>query len=70
VTSIAFSPNGEIIAIASDDKIVTLLNLQGKIINTFPLNTLVTSIAFSPNGQVIAIASDDKTVNMWEFVDK
>ncbi|WP_367272423.1 hypothetical protein [Anabaena sp. 54] len=46
------------------------MNLQGKIINTFPLSGLVTSIAFSPNGQVIAIASDDKTVNMWEFVDK
>ena len=68
VTSVSFSPDGQMIASASEDEDnnVKLWNIDGKYPKTLRGHDgLVTSISFSPDGQIIASGSDDKTVKLW-----
>jgi WD40 repeat protein len=68
VTSVSFSPDGQMIASAStgEDNTVKLWKIDGKYPKTLRgHDALVTSISFSPDGQIIASGSDDKTVKLW-----
>jgi WD40 repeat protein len=68
ITSVSFSPDGQMIASASEDNTVKLWNrnLDGKERQTLRgHNSRVTSMSFSPDGQMIASASEDKTVKLW-----
>jgi WD40 repeat protein len=68
VNSVSFSPKGDAIATASDDKTTKLWDLQGNCLVTFTgHNYSVTSVCFSPNGDAIATASDDKTAKLWDL---
>ncbi len=68
VCSVAFSPNGRLLASGSNDRTVRLWEVaSGQVVRTLEGHTwLVNSIAFSPDGRLLASGSHDKTVRLWE----
>lgn len=68
LTSIAFSPDGKIVATANSGGTVQLWKFDGTLIKTIKGHTgSVVSIAFSPDGQMIATGSSDRTVKLWNL---
>jgi WD40 repeat protein len=68
VNSVAFSPNGKMLASAGDDNTIILWDVStGQPINQ-PLTEhadAVTSIAFSADGKFLVSGSEDKTIILW-----
>ena len=67
VNSVVFSPDGEIIASASDDRTIRLWNVNArKLIKTLMGHTdSVNRVVFSSDGETIASSSNDRTVRLW-----
>ena len=58
VNSVAFSPDGTMIASGSNDDTIKLWNLEGRLLQTFEGHKhIVNSVAFSPDGTMIASSS-------------
>ena len=68
VRHVAFSPNGELIAVASYDNVVRIWHLDsGNVHKTLKGHSKeVFKVAFSPDSKLIASASSDTTVRLWE----
>jgi serine/threonine protein kinase len=68
VNTLAISPDSNTLASGSDDKNITLwdLNNQKVLANLSGHSQAVKSVTFSPDGQILATASDDKTIKLWQ----
>src|SRR5260370_1100402 len=72
VTSVAFSPNGQVLAAGSQDSKVWLWNVRAPA-RPLPEGSLngatdwVNAVAFSPDGRAVAAGSSDNSARVWNL---
>jgi hypothetical protein len=71
VWSVAFSPDGQVLAWGGWDKTICLWDLRGETPRERAVlqghTDGVRSLAFSPDGQVLASGGEDKTIRLWDL---
>src|SRR5438105_4935380 len=68
VLSVAFSPQGKVLASGSRDKTIKLWDAKsGKLLQTLEQPDQVYSVAFSRNGAWMASAGADKVIRLWDI---
>ncbi|MBW4498709.1 MAG: CHAT domain-containing protein [Scytonema hyalinum WJT4-NPBG1] len=68
VTSISFSPDGQILASASQDASIKVWQKNGRLLQTLKGHKDgVFKAIFSPNGQILTAASFDNTITVWRY---
>jgi len=67
VSSVSFSPEGEIFVTGGEDGKIVLHSLDGKVLRTFHGHDgQVNSVCFSPDGSSIISTSSDQTAVLWD----
>jgi WD40 repeat protein len=71
VNSVAFSPDGKLLASGSTDWTIKLWEVAtGSPVRTLYGHTwVVNSVAFSPDGRLLASSSSDDTIKLWDISD-
>lgn len=64
VNSVSYSPNGQLLASASDDKTVMIWRRDGTLLHTLKHTDYVRCVRFSRDGQFLASAAD-RTITLW-----
>jgi WD40 repeat protein len=68
VTEVAFSPDGRLLATASQDQTARIWEVAtGHEHSRIAHDSPVTGVAFSPDGRLLAAASQDQTARIWEL---
>lgn len=71
IWDLSFSPDGQKIAAANDDKTIKVWNLEGQLLTTFNGHDKeVLEASFSPNGKILATASYDGSIKLWQIDDR
>ena len=71
VRSVAFSPDGTILASSSENGTIKLWNMARKTnIATLRHTNLGYSIAFSPDGTILASSSENGTIKLWDVATR
>lgn len=70
-TSVAYSPDGTLLAFASADNTIRIWNVrEGALVRQLAGHSgAVRSLTFSPDGLVLASGSEDKTIRLWNVRD-
>ncbi|MBD2680927.1 MULTISPECIES: CHAT domain-containing protein [Nostoc] len=68
ITSIKFSPDGQLLASASQDTTIKIWRRDGRLLQTLADHRDgVFSVIFSPNNQLLIAASFDNTISFWRY---
>lgn len=64
--AVAFTPDGEHVAIAGRGGVFLLEATTGKVVQTLPITGTVRSLAFGGNGATLLVGGDDRVVRLWD----
>jgi WD40 repeat protein len=67
IRTISFSPNGDFLSVAGDDKRVTIYSTSTRtIVKEFTSTGSILSLAYSPDGYLLSIGGDDQVVTTYD----